>query len=147
MPCLFCQFVAGKKKKSVNGFPFQILHQTKNTLSFLSTDIPANKGGHTLVIPKKHFKKIENIPKKVLHELIDHVQLTAKVLKKYHPGCNILLNNSKEAGQVIPHVHFHVIPRDKNDGIKVEIWKKAKINQKEFEKMSSRLKKTFQGLK
>ncbi len=147
MPCLFCQFVSGKRKKNLNGFPFLPLHQTENTFSFLSIDFPANKnrhaGGHILVISKKHFQRIEKVPARILHELIDHVQLAAKVVQKYQPGCNILLNNGREAGQYVNHVHFHIISRAQNDGVKVESWKKAKVARKEFEKISEKLKAEF----
>lgn len=147
MPCLFCEFISGKRKKNRNGFPFLPLYRTKNTLSFLSIDFPANKGGHTLVVPKKHFARLEEMPAGILHELMDHVQLAAKAVRKDHPGCNILLNNGREAGQYIAHVHFHVIPRDKNDGIEVELWKRAKITEREFKAMGEKLKKSFRGLK
>ena len=145
MECIFCGFVSGKRKLNENGYPFIPLHKTKNTLSFLATDFPAHEDGHTLVIPKKHFKSVEDIPKKILHELAEHAVLASKIARKYHSGCNILINIGKSAGQYIYHAHFHVIPRDFNDNIKIEVWKLKKLPLKDFIILSEKLQKDFLG--
>lgn len=143
MVCLFCDFVSGNKKSNMNGFPFIAIHHTKHTLSFLSTDFLSNEEGHILIIPKKHFEYIEEVPKLILNDLINHVSLASKITKKKHSGCNILVNNGKSAGQYIPHVHFHIIPRDEGDKIKIEVWKKGTISGEKFKKISHQLKKEF----
>ena len=147
MNCIFCDFVTGKKKMSKDGYPFMPIHKTKNTISFLATDFPAHEDGHTLIIPKKHFESIEKIPRKILHELIDHITLTSKIIRKNHKGCNVLLNNGKCAGQYLTHMHFHIIPRDFNDNINIESWKHKKLSLSKFMKLSQKLRKDFSTAK
>lgn len=141
MRCLFCDFVDKKRTFHLSGHPFKILSKTKNTISFLSIDIPKTEDGHVIVIPKNHFNSITDVPPKLMHELIDHVKFVMKRLKKTHKGCNILLNDGKAAGQTIMHPHFHLIPRNPSDEIKIEIWKRGKISLKKFKEMEKRYKK------
>ncbi|MBW2975562.1 HIT domain-containing protein [Candidatus Woesearchaeota archaeon] len=143
MSCLFCDFISGKRKKHINGFPFKKLRETKNTLTFLSIDFPATEKGHTLVIPKKHFEQLEDVPKNILDSLINEARLASKVLRKTHKGTNILVNNGKSAGQKIMHLHFHIIPRNPGDRIDVEHFRRRKIPLSAFDKLYSRLKKEF----
>jgi len=72
------------------------------------------------------------------------VTLVTKVLRKTHQGCNIWLNDGKSAEQSILHVHFHIVPRDKPDGIKIKLWKRKKMKKEEFIKLHNRLKKKFE---
>jgi histidine triad (HIT) family protein len=143
MVCLFCDLVSGRRKKNVNGYPFIPIHQTQHTLSFLSIDFPAHEDGHLLIIPKKHFEYIEEVPKYILHDLIEHISLASKVTRRYHNGCNILINNGKYAGQYISHVHFHVIPRDPGDNITIESWEQKEISKGKFRNLSYKLKEEF----
>jgi len=106
----------------------------------MAIDIPATEDGHLLVIPKKHFTYIEDLPKNILHELADHAALISKVLRKTHQGCNILINDGASAGQHIMHVHFHVIPRDKGDNIKIEVWKRRRMSKQNFIKLNDRIR-------
>lgn len=140
MRCLFCDFVSGKKKSHSGGYPFTVINETQNTVSFMAIDIPATEDGHFLVIPKKHFKHFGDLPKNITHELIDHVDIFAKVLRKTHQGSNILLNDGVSSGQKIMHAHFHVIPRDRRDNIKIEVWKRKKITKSEFKKLNKKIK-------
>jgi len=124
-------------------YPFLILNKTKNTLSFLSINFPQKEDGHVLVIPKKHFKNLEDCPKKILHELIEHSTLIAKTLRKTHQGCTFFLRDGKGARQTVFHTHFHIIPRDKGDEIKMEIWKKKKMSKEKFIKLHEKIKKSL----
>ncbi|MFC1769050.1 HIT family protein [Nanoarchaeota archaeon] len=146
MKCTFCDLVNGKKKSHLEGYPYIPLKSTKYSVSFLAADIPAHEEGHLLVIPKKHFRSLEDMPPRILHDVIEHVSLASKVTRKRHSGCNILLNNGKAAGQHEMHVHFHVIPRDPKDRIKVDVWKTRRISNKKYERVSEKLKKDFKNL-
>ena len=143
MNCMFCEFVSGKRKAHLNGLPFKALKETKNTMSFLSFEIPKAEDGHIIVTSKKHFFNLEDVPKLILHELIDHASLVSKVLREKHEGCNILLNDGKTAGQRVFHIHFHIIPRDKRDRIKIEVWKNRKLNKNDFEKLQNKYNRLF----
>lgn len=141
MDCIFCEFITRKRTKHLNGFPFKILNETKNTVSFLAIDFPSTEDGHVLVIPKKHFSNVEDIPKSTQHELIDHVSSIICAIRKNHESVNVLLNDGKSAGQCVFHSHFHIIPRDKGDKIKIEIWNRKKMTESEFLKLHQKIKK------
>jgi len=142
--CIFCDFVSGKWKKHRNKFVFEILHETKNTISFHSIDFPSPKKEHVLIIPKKHYPNLGDCPKKVLHELIDHVSLVSKALRLENDGANVLLNDGRSAEQTVMHTHFHVVPRNKGDKIEIELWKRTNISGANFRKINLKIKKMIQ---
>mgnify|MGYP003977398683 FL=1 len=106
MDCIFCKIVSGD-------IPVKILKETSQSISFLDA-FPLAKG-HALVIPKKHHQKIQDMTGEentdlfsLVHEIISRVDtITGATL--------VAIHNGKDAGQEIPHVHVHLVPRDKND--------------------------------
>jgi len=106
--CIFCKII----KKEI---PSLIVYEDKNTLAFLDIN-PASKG-HTLVIPKAHAKTIDKLKEGDAKSLITSVQKIAKSILSFNEGCNVMQNNNLIAGQVVDHVHFHIVPRNKNDGL------------------------------
>jgi len=108
-------------------------------LIFLDINPATDKGGHTLIIPKKHYELITDIPEKELSILTKWIQKTSKVLLKLYPGLNILQNNKKIAGQVVPHLHFHLIPRYPNDTVRIQYWKTHKYPPEEDKKLAKKI--------
>ena len=107
MDCIFCRISNGE-------IPTQIITETSHSIAFLDAFPLTN--GHTLVIPKNHYKKIQDMSTdensdlfSLVHEIISKVDtLTGATLVAVH--------NGKEAGQEIPHVHVHLVPRTSSDG-------------------------------
>lgn len=114
--CFFCDFVSGNRKENINKVPFMPLKETKHSISFLAIDVPKKTKVNVLVIPKKHFEFVENVPDKIMADLLKHSKLIIKSLRKKYSGVNIILNDGWYANQRIPHVHFHLYPRKKGDG-------------------------------
>jgi len=139
MKCIFCDFISGKSKNHQwkKQYPLIPILETKKIYSFLSVP-DNNKETHLLIIPKKHYEFLDQIPKELLNELMLKITHATKILKKKYGACHVLLNNGEGADQYIPHVHFHIIPKDKNKKI---IWKN--LNPKEFKEVSIELKKEF----
>ena len=108
--CIFCKIVKGN-------IPSHKVFENEHTIAFL--DISPCALGHTLVIPKKHYRNIEDVSPQDLAEVIKTVQVVGKTCMKAlgAPGFNIHQSNNKVAGQVIFHLHFHVIPRFENYGL------------------------------
>lgn len=131
--CIFCKIAQGK-------IPSLKLYEDRNIIAFLDINPATDKGGHTLVIPKKHYELITEIPEQELCSLIKIIQKISKVLLKLYPGLNILQNNKKVAGQIIPHLHFHLIPRYENNGIKIDYWETHKYPLEEDKKLASKIK-------
>ncbi len=107
--CIFCKIVKGE-------IPSTRIHETEECYSFL--DINPINPGHLLVIPKKHFTTLFDIPDDVLAELICSVKKLSEAVYKAvsAEGINVVQNNYRAAGQLIDHAHFHIIPRFANDG-------------------------------
>lgn len=109
MDCLFCKIVAGE-------IPNYTVYQDENVLAFL--DIHPCSKGHTVVIPKKHFGVLQEMDAETFSGLMQGLRAAQeKVQEKINPdGMNIAINNGPAAGQAIPHVHWHILPRWENDG-------------------------------
>jgi len=107
--CVFCKIVAGELACSR-------VYEDANVLAFM--DIGPVVKGHTLVIPKRHYNPITETPVEVLQELIAVVQRIARaqMVGLRADGVNVSQANGRTAGQVVPHIHFHVIPRFATDG-------------------------------
>jgi histidine triad (HIT) family protein len=78
--------------------------------------------GHTLVLPKKHFPTIDEMDDEYLTAVILAIKKLVPAINKVSgaQGINVLQNNGKEAGQLIPHAHFHIIPRKHGDKIRFD---------------------------
>ena len=102
--CVFCAIAEGE-------IPSFKVYEDDLVLAYL--DINPFSEGHTLVIPKKHYTGLLDTPADVLKEIIVRVQKVAAHLKATLPcdGFNVLQNNGTAAGQTVPHIHFHIVPR------------------------------------
>lgn len=96
--------------------PHYKIYEDEETYAFL--DAFPSAYGHTLVVPKKPYKNIYEIPTELAGKLFQVVQKIAVAVKKAFEaeGINIVMNNEKAAGQVVFHTHIHIIPRFENDG-------------------------------
>ena len=107
--CIFCRIVRGE-------IPATKVFEDGDTIAFM--DIGPVVKGHTLVIPKSHHDLLVNAPVETLQKLIAVVQRIARAQLKglKADGVSVSQVNGRTAGQVVPHVHFHVIPRFESDG-------------------------------
>ena len=131
--CIFCKIVNGE-------IPAAKVYEDKGTLAFLDIAPASPKGGHTLVMPKRHYELITDVPEVELVAVSKTMKRMSEVLLKFGEGLNIVQNNKKVAGQFVPHVHFHLIPRFTGDGITVEKWSAHKYPQGEMEQVAGRIK-------
>ena len=106
MDCIFCKIISGD-------IPAKVLKETQHSVSFLDA-FPVAKG-HTLVIPKNHREKLQDLNEAENKDLFSLVhQMTSKI--DSITGATLLaIHNGKEAGQEVPHLHVHLIPRSKSD--------------------------------
>lgn len=133
MSCIFCKII----KKEI---PRYKIYEDKDVLAFL--DINPVNPGHTLVISKKHFANFEEIPDEELCKIIKVVKKIGKTIIKSLEvkGYNVQVNNNPIAGQVVPHIHFHIIPRIENDGL--QLWPQGKYEKGEAEEVMKKMLKT-----
>ncbi len=132
--CIFCKII----KKEI---PSQVVYEDKHCLAFL--DIRPIHEGHVLVIPKKHTSDIHTADKKTLQHLITATQTVANTVKKTTKadGINIGINNGTAAGQIIFHLHTHIIPRFTDDGLKH--WSGKDITTEKLQKIAEQIRKMF----
>ena len=111
--CIFCKIV----QKDIPG---KIIYEDDVCLAFL--DLSQTTDGHTLVIPKKHYKNILEVNDETLtHLIVVTKRLANKIVKNLNAnGVNILTNANEIAGQTVMHFHIHIIPRYNQDD-KIEI--------------------------
>jgi histidine triad (HIT) family protein len=107
--CVFCKIVRGE-------LPANKIYEDNDTLVFM--DIGPIVKGHLLVIPKTHYAHLLETPAAVLAKLVVVVQKIAAAQKKalQADGVNVVQSNGRAAGQVVDHIHFHIIPRFTLDG-------------------------------
>ena len=108
--CVFCKIVAKQ-------IPASIVLETEALLAFL--DVNPLADGHLLVIPREHYERIIDVPDDTLAKLAASFPRLGRALLEVSgvAGFNLLQNNGSVAGQVVPHVHFHLIPRQEDDGL------------------------------
>jgi histidine triad (HIT) family protein len=97
--------------------PVTKIYEDEAVLAFL--DIGPISDGHTLVIPKQHFEKLHDCPAEILGQIASSLgRIAGSVAAAMNSdGYNLLCNNGRAAGQVIEHLHFHIIPRNTGDGV------------------------------
>ncbi len=108
MDCIFCNIVSGK-------IPARKIHETQRSLAFLDA-FPLTKG-HSLVIPKSHYVKIQELTVEDNSDLFESVRIISNRIERLAPSSLVAIHNGKESGQEVPHVHVHVIPRNVRDGV------------------------------
>jgi len=110
MDCIFCKIAAGQ-------IPSVKIYEDENVLAFL--DIGPLSEGHTLVIPKKHYAKIHECPAELLAQIGSVLPKVAGAVfgSMNAEGYNVLCNNGRASGQLVEHIHFHIIPRKAGDGV------------------------------
>ena len=133
--CVFCMIFKGIISSN-------IIYEDEETLAFL--DINPSSSGHTLIIPKKHRVRLEELSKEEANSLFDTLHKLSKPIREAMEAdaLSIAINDGPESGQEIPHLHIHVIPRKKNDGKGVSQVLK-RINQTNL----NELKKTAELIK
>jgi histidine triad (HIT) family protein len=102
--CIFCRIIEGSA-------PGHVVYEDDLTLAFL--DINPISDGHTLIVTRLHEARLEDLPPehaealfRTLCRLVGPIQRAMAV-----PATSIGINNGREVGQLVPHVHIHVIPR------------------------------------
>jgi len=111
--CLFCKIILGT-------IPVHRVYEDTQTYAFL--DINPLFPGHVLVVPKQHFVTLSDLPGERVGPLFESAQLLAKAVESAveAEGSFVAINN--RVSQTVPHLHIHVIPRRRGDGLKGFFW-------------------------
>ena len=134
MDCIFCKII----NKDI---PAKILSHTTHSVSLLDA-FPLSKG-HALVIPKKHHEKIQDLSPEETCDLFSLVRYTTSKVDIWTGATLIAIHNGKDAGQEIPHLHVHLVPRSPDDSagaIHSMFDSTIKLSDDEFEELHKKLK-------
>lgn len=108
--CIFCKIVSGD-------IPARKVLETEDSLAFL--DVAPLAPGHCLLVPKRHYESFDEMPADAAGSILRQLPWLGRAVMRATDaeGFNVLLNRGRVAGQEVPHVHVHVIPRRANDGL------------------------------
>jgi histidine triad (HIT) family protein len=108
--CIFCRIIEGK-------IPSAKIYDQGGVYAFLDI-APVNKG-HALVVPKKHYATLFDLPPDLGRELLTALKTVGQAVMTATgaAGLNLGMNNYEAAGQLVHHAHFHLIPRHAGDGL------------------------------
>lgn len=130
--CVFCKIVDGQ-------IPSTKVYEDDLVMAFL--DIAPGNKGHTLVVPREHYERLTDIPEDVLARLMAAVRKLAPAVigAVGAPSYNIEQANGAEAGQVVPHAHFHIIPRFAEDEVNMT-WAPGEYGEGEAENVAGKIR-------
>ena len=120
--CVFCRIVAGDGSAPV-------VHETDTTIAFL--DHRPVFHGHVLVVPREHHETLPDLPADQIAPLFGEVQLLSRAVRDAMGahGTFVAMNNA--VSQSVPHLHVHVVPRRRKDGLRGFFWPRVKYESAE----------------
>ena len=134
MDCIFCKIA----KKEI---PVKIITETGNSIAFLDA-FPLSRG-HTLIIPKHHYEKVQDITFDDNTDLFETLHKVIAKVDKITGSTLLAIHNGKESGQEIPHVHVHLIPRKPSDSagpVHSMFKNRPKLSEDELDKLCTEIK-------
>jgi histidine triad (HIT) family protein len=133
--CIFCKMVAGE-------IPVAKIYEDQVVISFL--DIGPVSDGHALVIPKQHFEKLHDCPPELLGQVASKLGKIAKavIAAVDSHDYNLLCNNGRAAGQLVEHLHFHIIPRNSGDGV-FNRWPAYEYEKGKIDEIAARIRENL----
>ena len=129
--CIFCKIIAGE-------IPSDKIYEDEYTLAFL--DARPSAPGHTLVVPKKHVENIFDADDETLSRVLHTVRIVAPAVRDAVGGHGVHVNSNHgaAAGQIVSHLHFHIIPR--HDRGEFTFWPKTKETSTEASLVASKIR-------
>ena len=134
--CLFCRIVSGEVSAVV-------VYEDANTFAFL--DHRPLFPGHTLLVPREHYETLADLPAAQVGPFFKNAQLLSRAVESAMEaeGSFVAMNN--RVSQSVPHLHVHIVPRRRKDGLKGFFWPRTKYKSAEEleitrQKISSKIK-------
>lgn len=136
--CIFCKIVAGE-------IPASVVFESESGLAFL--DVNPLSDGHLLFVPRDHFERLSEIPPALAGKMAEAIPRLGRALlaATKAQAYNLLLNEGTVAGQVVPHVHYHLIPRKSGDGLGYR-WNAGAYETGRADEIAAAYKKAMQDI-
>jgi histidine triad (HIT) family protein len=122
VPCIFCAIVSGEAKA-------HLVLETERTLAFLDTK-PVFKG-HVLLVPRAHHETLPELPADLVAPLFLDARRLATAVEDARGADGTFVAMNNRVSQSVPHLHVHVVPRRKKDGLRGFFWPRTKYDSDE----------------
>ena len=132
--CLFCSIVAGER-------PAEFVLDTPGVVAFLDHR-PLFKG-HTLVVPRMHVETLRDLDGPLRDEVFARVQQVAAAVQDATGSAGSFVAVNNVVSQSVPHLHVHVVPRTKGDGLRGFFWPRTKYAPGEAASVADRLRRAL----
>ncbi|MEU5878238.1 HIT family protein [Spirillospora sp. NPDC047279] len=117
--CVFCEIIKGER-------PAHFVLEADDAVAFLDTR-PLFKG-HTLLVPREHVETLTELPADVLGPFFAHAQRLAAAMESVLGAAGSFVAMNNKISQSVPHLHVHVVPRNKKDGLRGFFWPRHKYD-------------------
>lgn len=130
--CLFCRIIAGEA-------PAHVVLDDEHGLAFL--DIRPLFAGHTLLVPRDHHETLADLPVDEVQPLFERARLLSAAMQSVLGAAGSFVAMNNIVSQSVPHLHVHVVPRNRKDGLKGFFWPRTKYaSEAEAAAMATRLR-------
>jgi histidine triad (HIT) family protein len=120
--CMFCRIAAGALTSTA-------VFEDQNSLAFL--DHRPLFPGHCLLVPKEHFETLNDLPSQLTGSFFGNVQLLSRAVETAMEAEGTFIAMNNRVSQSVPHLHVHVVPRRKKDGLKGFFWPRSKYKSED----------------
>ena len=129
--CLFCRIVSGE-------LPATVVYEDDNSVAFL--DHRPLFHGHTLLVPREHVETLGELSSKLVGPYFEAAQLLSRAVESAMDAEGTFVAMNNRVSQSVPHLHVHVVPRRKKDGLKGFFWPRTKyISDEEMEEVKKKI--------
>jgi histidine triad (HIT) family protein len=137
--CLFCRIVSGE-------LPATVVYEDDDSVAFL--DHRPLFHGHTLLVPREHVETLGELPAKLIAPYFEAAQLLSRVVESAMDAEGTFVAMNNRVSQSVPHLHVHVVPRRKKDGLKGFFWPRTKYkNDEEMEEVKKEITTALKKIK
>ena len=137
--CLFCRIVSGE-------VPATVVYEDDNSVGFL--DHRPLFYGHTLLVPRAHVETLADLPVKSVGPYFESAQILARAVETAMDAEGTFVAMNNRVSQSVPHLHMHVVPRRKKDGLKGFFWPRTKYKDEvEMKEVQGKIAATLKKLK
>jgi len=136
--CVFCAIVAG-------GVPAHVVASDEHTLAFL--DVRPVFPGHVLLVPRDHLETLGDVPPALMGPLFDAVQRLARAVEAAMDAHGSFVAMNNRVSQSVPHLHVHVVPRRRKDGLRGFFWPRQRYTgEEEMAAVAARIRGATEGV-
>jgi len=137
--CLFCRIVSGE-------LPATVVYEDDHSVAFL--DHRPLFHGHTLLVPREHVETLGELSSKIVAPYFEAAQLLSRAVESAMDAEGTFVAMNNRVSQSVPHLHVHVVPRRRKDGLKGFFWPRTKYKgDEEMEEVKKKITAAVKKMK